>query len=160
MLLFIDEVPFNQRARDSSSRERTKIPRETVRFLVGFFCFKPPAHFCTFSAHRRERRASFAQAAWGTWGAFAPSGQKGIMQTGAAQICAAAQEPSGAPSQEGRPRSGFRFLLEQSLSEGRLPYKSWPRSSQPTPAGACFGYGRRCPSGWLPSNDRCCPGPT
>ena len=30
---------FNQRARDSSSLERTKIPRRIVRFLVGFsFC--------------------------------------------------------------------------------------------------------------------------
>ena len=30
---------FNQRARDSSSLERTKIPRRIARFLVGFFLF-------------------------------------------------------------------------------------------------------------------------
>ena len=45
---------FNQRARDSSSLERTKIPRRIVRFLVGFFVFWGSAHFCTLFAHRRE----------------------------------------------------------------------------------------------------------
>ena len=79
----VEHLTFNQRAWDSSSHERTKIPRRIARFFVGFFCFKLPAHFCTFSAHRRERRASSAQAAGGAFGAFAPSGQKGIMQTGA-----------------------------------------------------------------------------
>ena len=38
---------FNQRARDSSSLERTKIPRRIVRFLVGFSIFWGSAHFCT-----------------------------------------------------------------------------------------------------------------
>ena len=38
---------FNQRARDSSSLERTKIPRRIVRFLVGFSFFWGSAHFCT-----------------------------------------------------------------------------------------------------------------
>ena len=38
---------FNQRARDSSSLERTKIPRRIVRFLVGFSFFRGSAHFCT-----------------------------------------------------------------------------------------------------------------
>ena len=38
---------FNQRARDSSSLERTKIPRRIVRFLVGFSFFWSSAHFCT-----------------------------------------------------------------------------------------------------------------
>ena len=47
---------FNQRARDSSSLERTKIPRRIVRFLVGFFVFWGSAHFCTLFAHRRESR--------------------------------------------------------------------------------------------------------
>ena len=47
---------FNQRARDSSSLERTKIPRGIVRFLVGFSFFWGPAHFCTLFAHRRESR--------------------------------------------------------------------------------------------------------
>ena len=47
---------FNQRARDSSSLERTKIPREIVRFLVGFSFFWGSAHFCTLFAHRRESR--------------------------------------------------------------------------------------------------------
>ena len=32
---------FNQRARDSSSLERTKIPRRIVRFLVGFSFYTP-----------------------------------------------------------------------------------------------------------------------
>ena len=36
---------FNQRARDSSSLERTKIPRRIVRFLVGFSIFWGSAHF-------------------------------------------------------------------------------------------------------------------
>ena len=45
---------FNQRARDSSSLERTKIPRRIVRFFVGFFVFWGSAHFCTLFAHRRE----------------------------------------------------------------------------------------------------------
>ena len=47
---------FNQRARDSSSLERTKIPRRIVRFLVGFSFFWGSAHFCTLFAHRRESR--------------------------------------------------------------------------------------------------------
>ena len=47
---------FNQRARDSSSLERTKIPRRIVRFLVGFSFFWSSAHFCTLFAHRRESR--------------------------------------------------------------------------------------------------------
>ena len=68
---------FNQRARDSSSLERTKIPRRIVRFLVGFSIFWGSAHFCTpagkpcFSLHclpcwnfrspeRSARRAFFA----------------------------------------------------------------------------------------------------
>ena len=36
---------FNQRARDSSSLERTKIPRRIARFLVGFSIFWGSAHF-------------------------------------------------------------------------------------------------------------------
>ena len=32
----VEHLTFNQRARDSSSLERTKIPRRIVRFLVGF----------------------------------------------------------------------------------------------------------------------------
>ena len=47
---------FNQRARDSSSLERTKIKRRIVRFLVGFSIFWDSAHFCTLFAHRRESR--------------------------------------------------------------------------------------------------------
>ena len=47
---------FNQRARDSSSLERTKIPRGIVRFLVGFsFCtpFARSLHgFCTVRIFR------------------------------------------------------------------------------------------------------------
>ena len=38
---------FNQRARDSSSLERTKIPREIARFIVGFSFFWMFAHLCT-----------------------------------------------------------------------------------------------------------------
>ena len=38
---------FNQRARDSSSLEHTKIPRRIVRFLVGFSFFWMLAHLCT-----------------------------------------------------------------------------------------------------------------
>ena len=38
---------FNQRDRDSSSIERTKIPRRIVRFFVGFSFFWGSAHFCT-----------------------------------------------------------------------------------------------------------------
>ena len=49
-------LAFNQRARDSSSLERTKIPRRIVRFLVGFSIFWGSAHFCTLFAHRRESR--------------------------------------------------------------------------------------------------------
>ena len=45
---------FNQRARDSSSLERTKIPRGIARFLVGFSIFWMLAHFCTLFAHRRD----------------------------------------------------------------------------------------------------------
>ena len=48
---------FNQRARDSSSLERTKIPRRIARFFVGFSIFWGSAHFCTLFAHRRESRA-------------------------------------------------------------------------------------------------------
>ena len=40
------DCAFNQRAWDSSSHERTKIPRRIARFFVGFFCFKLPARFC------------------------------------------------------------------------------------------------------------------
>ena len=47
---------FNQRVRDSSSLERTKIQRRIVRFLVGFSIFWGSAHFCTLFAHRRESR--------------------------------------------------------------------------------------------------------
>ena len=47
---------FNQRARDSSSLERTKIPRRIVRFFVGFSFFWGSAHYCTLFAHRRESR--------------------------------------------------------------------------------------------------------
>ena len=47
---------FNQRARDSSSLERTKIPRRIVRFLVGFFFYTPFARslhgFCTVRIFR------------------------------------------------------------------------------------------------------------
>ena len=38
---------FNQRARDSSSLERTKIQRRIARFLVGFSFFWMFAHLCT-----------------------------------------------------------------------------------------------------------------
>ena len=47
---------FNQRVMDSSSLERTKIPRRIARFLVGFSFFWGSAHFCTLFAHRRESR--------------------------------------------------------------------------------------------------------
>ena len=43
----VEHLTFNQRARDSSSLERTKIPRGIVRFLVGFSIFWGSAHFCT-----------------------------------------------------------------------------------------------------------------
>ena len=43
----VEHLTFNQRARDSSSLERTKIPRRIVRFLVGFSFFWGSAHFCT-----------------------------------------------------------------------------------------------------------------
>ena len=47
---------FNQRARDSSSLERTKIPRRIVRFLVGFSFYTPFARslhgFCTVRIFR------------------------------------------------------------------------------------------------------------
>ena len=52
----VEHLTFNQRARDSSSLERTKIPRRIVRFLVGFSFFWRPAHLCTLFAHRRESR--------------------------------------------------------------------------------------------------------
>ena len=52
----VEHLTFNQRARDSSSLERTKIPRGIVRFLVGFSIFWGSAHFCTLFAHRRESR--------------------------------------------------------------------------------------------------------
>ena len=52
----VEHLTFNQRARDSSSLERTKIPRGIVRFLVGFSVFWSSAHFCTLFAHRRESR--------------------------------------------------------------------------------------------------------
>ena len=54
--MFCPVGSFNQRARDSSSLERTKIQRRIVRFLVGFFVFWGSAHFCTLFAHRRESR--------------------------------------------------------------------------------------------------------
>ena len=38
---------FNQRARDSSSLEHTKIKRRIVRFIVKFSIFWGSAHFCT-----------------------------------------------------------------------------------------------------------------
>ena len=41
----VEHLTFNQRARDSSSLERTKIPRGIARFLVGFFVFWGSAHF-------------------------------------------------------------------------------------------------------------------
>ena len=47
---------FNQRARDSSSLERTKNPRRIERFFVGFSFFWRSAHLCTLFAHRRESR--------------------------------------------------------------------------------------------------------
>ena len=50
----VEHLTFNQRARDSSSLERTKIPRRIVRFIVGFSIFWGSAHFCTLFAHRRE----------------------------------------------------------------------------------------------------------
>ena len=50
----VEHLTFNQRARDSSSLERTKIPRRIVRFLVGFSFFWSSAHFCTLFAHQRE----------------------------------------------------------------------------------------------------------
>ena len=52
----VEHLTFNQRARDSSSLERTKIPRRIARFLAGFFIFWGFAHFCTLFAHRRESR--------------------------------------------------------------------------------------------------------
>ena len=52
----VEHLTFNQRARDSSSLERTKIPRRIVRFFVGFSIFWGSAHFCTLFAHRRESR--------------------------------------------------------------------------------------------------------
>ena len=52
----VEHLTFNQRARDSSSLERTKIPRRIARFLVGFSIFWGSAHFCTLFAHRRESR--------------------------------------------------------------------------------------------------------
>ena len=65
----VEHLTFNQRARDSSSLERTKIPRRIARFLVGFSIFWGSAHFCTpagkpcFSLHclhsvHRERNLS------------------------------------------------------------------------------------------------------
>ena len=48
---------FNQRARDSSSLERTKIPRGIVRFLVGFFLYTPFAR----SLHGFHITAGFNQ---------------------------------------------------------------------------------------------------
>ena len=45
--VFCPRGSFNQRARDSSSLEHTKIPRKIVRFLVGFSIFWGSAHFCT-----------------------------------------------------------------------------------------------------------------
>ena len=47
---------FNQRARDSSFLEHTKIQRGIVRFIVGFSFFWMLAHLCTLFAHRRESR--------------------------------------------------------------------------------------------------------
>ena len=47
---------FNQRARDSSSLERTKNQRRAERFFVFFSFFWRHAHFCTLFAHRRESR--------------------------------------------------------------------------------------------------------
>ena len=75
---------FNQRARDSSSLERTKIQRRIVRFLVGFSFYSQAARslhgFCTpagkpcfslhclHSVHRGGTcRASPRQAQWNLW---------------------------------------------------------------------------------------------
>ena len=41
----VEHLTFNQRARDSSSLERTKIPRRIARFLVGFSFCTPFARF-------------------------------------------------------------------------------------------------------------------
>ena len=54
----VEHLTFNQRARDSSSLERTKIPRRIVRFLVGFsFCtpFARSLHGFARSAFFRVR---------------------------------------------------------------------------------------------------------
>ena len=52
----VEHLTFNQRARDSSSLERTKIPRRIVRFLVGFSFYTPFARslhgFCTVRIFR------------------------------------------------------------------------------------------------------------
>ena len=52
----VEHLTFNQRARDSSSLERTKIPRRIVRFLVGFSFYTPFAQslhgFCTVRIFR------------------------------------------------------------------------------------------------------------
>ena len=52
----VEHLTFNQRARDSSSLERTKIPRGIARFFVGFsFCtpFARSLHgFCTVRVFR------------------------------------------------------------------------------------------------------------
>ena len=52
----VEHLTFNQRARDSSSLERTKIPRRIARFLVGFSFYTPFARslhgFCTVRIFR------------------------------------------------------------------------------------------------------------
>ena len=48
----VEHLTFNQRARDSSSLERTKIPRRIVRFLVGFSFCSQAARFCTVRIFR------------------------------------------------------------------------------------------------------------
>ena len=56
------EVPFNQRARDSSSRERTKEKRWIVRFgafLFALLASARPVHgFCTVHAFRVGLRSA------------------------------------------------------------------------------------------------------
>ena len=49
----VEHLTFNQRARDSSSLERTKIPRRIARFLVGFsFCSQAARSLHGFCAVR------------------------------------------------------------------------------------------------------------
>ena len=74
----VEHLTFNQRARDSSSLERTKIPRGIVRFLVGFsFCtpFARSLHdFCTVHIFRVRWSKSVNYSA--TRAIFCNSGQQ------------------------------------------------------------------------------------